>query len=142
MIPLRVILGAIALLAMGWLYLSPPVIEVQPGAIAVNCRPLGPGNAGQVYIFEPDSYGEQADALRDAIAGERDLSHDPNTAFQASASLTAGCEQARTNRQTSLFLLVGLTLAALIIIRPRVRESAIAQDQAGHIHPIGESNNG
>lgn len=98
--------------AITGLYFVPPFIDYGlKGPIA--CRPLGPWFTGGGFTTGFPSYAETRNGLWDALDAREDPAT-PESDLQARLGISEACEQARTNQQTALNIVLAGGVASLV----------------------------
>lgn len=110
------LLAVVLIALVGWLYLFPASFTY--GEDRVYCRALGPGLPGGILPNSVPSYAKSARAATDAF-GQMYDAEDEIDRLEARLGISEACTDARTNRQTLLFLVTATGLALLIGARQR-----------------------
>ncbi|WP_285725817.1 hypothetical protein [Psychromicrobium xiongbiense] len=114
----------VAVVVLGWLWLSPVPVKVNTTQATFACSPLGPTADGDVGLLYA-SNSEGALLIKDWLkaVGYSDTDITSQMTATAEASLAQACDSARQNRQTTLTLgsvTAGtITICAVIVMRTR-----------------------
>ncbi|QIM19482.1 hypothetical protein G7066_14505 [Leucobacter coleopterorum] len=123
----RLIVTGIFLVAIGWLYFSPPSFNVTNGPLTVTCRPLGLGFIDEVSVLSTHNYGADRSEVSHYADEQEKSSGFKGLAAEVRVSVAASCNEARMNRQTDLFLVVAAGMVVLYLKRTRHAEVKSAQ---------------
>ncbi|MFG6503308.1 hypothetical protein [Microbacterium sp. P05] len=119
---LKAAIVAIVVLGIGWLFFSPSTVTVGADQ-TVSCRPLGWEMPGAVSVHGYDSTtnggAEAIETSLESLGESADEEQEARFRERAEAGLLAACGDARTNRFASIVLVMGASLAVLIVYRTR-----------------------
>lgn len=121
---LKAAIVAALVVAVGWLFWSPPTFAVS-ATQSVSCRPLGWEMPGVASLYGYDSTvqggSEAVDEALESLSGTADAEQQASFREAVEAGLLVACGDARENRMALLTVAVGTTLAVLILFRTRAR---------------------
>lgn len=114
-------IALLLLVALGWLYLSPPTLHLGATDGVIACRPLGVETPGDVWLTTGgereetvQAYLESAGPWIDDVRDADDSATNASLLERAVADADRLCHDARENRQTTLLLGTAALLALLI----------------------------
>jgi hypothetical protein len=103
-----------------WLYLTQPVIELRTGGPSVNCFALSRDPLSAIYpVLAADRSDAAADYMAHSVSTTYDtLEQRDADRRQVGLQMVAGCQDARLNRQTNLFLVVACAVVVMVLAGP------------------------
>lgn len=100
-----------------WLYLAAPAIELRTDGPVVTCFALNRDPLPAIYpVLNADDSRQVSDYLKETVTAVYDSSErvDANRR-QIALQAVAGCQEARLNRQTNLFMVLAGTMAVMVL---------------------------
>ncbi len=136
---MRWILGVFVVVSvafLGWLWLSPPSVQVNQTGAWYDCPSFGPAYSGGVDLQSSNVDDTKLIAAWLKAVGYDDADITPQMRATASDSLAHACDEARQNRQNAMT--IGSVTAATIVIcavvilrtRPRSDDASVEQTPA------------
>ena len=126
--------GAIMIVILAWMYLSPPAFSLRDTGELVLCHPLGPG------MLEPLSlFSDHQDAVDRYLNATGRTSYSAEDEQDALVYLNQGCEDARLNQQTLLLITLLITLAVTLARLVNVRNKGQSEPTGRNGSKSGDS---